>query len=260
MVYYIRSLLPVYLILFGISLVGRCIAFFERDSWVYDTVYGSAVVVFFISVFVTVSCAVAFSVIRYYKNMFTGEGYLTLTLPVSHEKHIFSKMLAAVAASVSSFLAVILAFLLFLPGGWMVEVFRAISYLVRELYQVAGFHLILYALELVLFLITNLGLQILVYYFCISLGQTFKKNRVLAAVGIYYGFYMILQFLSTFLSIVLNNIMENLPMDAILLWIEGNILQLIHGAILAATGANLLFALLFFAVCRYVLKRRLNLE
>lgn len=60
-----------------------------------------------------------YPVVRYNKNFFQNEGYLTFSIPASMEEHVFAKRIAAILCTVAMFLAVLLASLLalFISGG-----------------------------------------------------------------------------------------------------------------------------------------------
>ena len=51
MIYYIRSILPVYVILIGIAVMGRVIHIFESDHWIYSMVANSSLAAYMISIF-----------------------------------------------------------------------------------------------------------------------------------------------------------------------------------------------------------------
>lgn len=260
MLYYVRSLAPVYIILLGVSLVGRVVQFFESDSWVYSTVSGSALTAYVIACIAALGLATAFCVIRYYKNMFSGEGYLTLTLPVTYTQHLWVKLGAAMLTMVATLVAVAVSLLIFLNTEWLVELWKAAVYLSRDLVERAGAHLIFYLLEGILLLLALLVMEILTYYMCISLGQTVKKNRILAAIGIYYGFYLVTQILSTVFMIVTTFSVSALPMEEIERWIRAHVLEVIHGGLLSGTVLAVVVSMVMFLVSRWVLRKRLNLE
>ena len=72
---YMRSLLPFQLILLGIALLHRFVQLFENDGDAYWTFFSSSTAIFIIACIVTLVATVALCIARFYKNMFTGEGY-----------------------------------------------------------------------------------------------------------------------------------------------------------------------------------------
>ena len=95
-VYYLRSLLiylPVVLVIGGLSRLMVC---FESESGIYSLLLGSTLLMLYFGTLACVIITFILSIVRFYKNMFSAEGYLTLTLPVSKTTHLFVKLTTAV--------------------------------------------------------------------------------------------------------------------------------------------------------------------
>ena len=88
-------------IFFGVTLLTaafhRVLQIFEVNSIYYDIVNVSAIVLYAVSVLVCLAAPTVFGIVRFYKNLFTGEGYLSFTLPVTAAQHIWVKTLTASA-------------------------------------------------------------------------------------------------------------------------------------------------------------------
>jgi hypothetical protein len=257
-----RLLLPVYAILIGESILGRIMQIFESDSIVYITITVFSAIVYFISISAVFMLTTVFCVVRFYKNMFTGEGYLTMTLPVTAEQHIFSKLLISVAGFVASVIVVLVALSITALGEVLVEVFKAAGYLFDKMYQQIGFHSVVFIIEFIIVLLVIVAYQMLLFYGCISVGQLARKNRVLAAFGTYFALYVIEQILSTIMVIFvslqltwLTVLMEKLNLYAI-----NHPYVVVHGAIWIGIGIYVIIGAVFFFVSRYIIKNRLNLE
>lgn len=121
---------------------------------------------------------------RFYKNLFTDEGYLTLTLPVTPHQHFLSKVISGGLWMTLDYIVMMLSI--------------AIAVVVPEVVENADF--VLAEMSTVLempadrFLTFSLALGLvgcvtgsIFYYFCIALGQLFPKHRLLAAVIIYFA-------------------------------------------------------------------------
>ena len=260
MIYYMRSLLLVCVILMGIAVMGGIIHIFESDHWTYSIIANSSLAAYVVSIIVALVFVTIFIVIRYYKNMFTGEGYLTLTLPVTFEQHLTAKLLGAMTASIGTTIVIVISTLVFLGREWIVEIYKAVEYISAHVIEKVGGHFWLYIVELVILAIVSLVVEFLGYYMCISLGQLFRKRRVLAAIAIYYGIYLVLQVVATVTSIVVAIAMENIDLTAWEKWVEVHYKGLIHGCMIGGIIGSLLISIIAFFICRTVLKRRLNLE
>ena len=257
-----RSMLPMGLILMGMAFFTRIIQFFESDSDTYDIVFGSAIFMLVTAMVVSLIMSVVVSVKRFYTNMFTGEGYLTMTLPVTASQHILTKVSVAVVSVIATVIAVIVAGSIATMGEVLVEVFKAIDYLADQYFREIGGHGVAYIFEALISVIVFGASQLLLYYACISMGQRASKNRVAAAFGCYFAFYVITQILGTMLIIIVSNGPEwfyNLA-NSIADFAVNHPYAFVHYFIWAITlfyGAQ---AVAFFFVSRYIIKNKLNLE
>lgn len=260
MLYYLRSLLPVYIVLAGVALLGRFVEFFEADTTAYSILRGSSIFMLVIAILATLGLSFVFVIVRFYKNMYTGEGYLTLTLPVKSTSHLFVKFTSAVLVNVVSIIASVLAVCLFTAGDWLKEIVKAAAYIIKQVAEVAEGHLLFYCLEFIPLFLMMMTCSILMYYMCISLGQLFRKNRILAAVGVYFALYVINQIISTVLTAVYS-ISAMTWLDEILSsWTKQDYLAAVHVFFAAYFVICALLALVYFLISKFVLTKKLNLE
>lgn len=150
---YMRSLLPFQLILLGIALLHRFVQLFENDGDAYWTFFSSSTAIFIIACIVTLVATVALCIARFYKNMFTGEGYLSFTLPVTVHQHIWAKLLSAIICALVSVVAILLACSIVTAGDAFVELWKAICYLCNRAFDNIGGHFIAYIIEAVIMLV-----------------------------------------------------------------------------------------------------------
>lgn len=270
--YYLRILTPVYVILAVIALLGRVVLFFEQDDPVYYLTFGSSVAMFVLACFAALLLTTVFYVVRFYKNMFRGEGYLTMTLPATPAQHLFVKLLAAWLAELATLGWVLLCSCLLLVGPWLVEIVKAAAYIYNKTAQVIGAHLFFYILEYILVIMISMLPAIMTYYFCMCVGQLVRKNRILVSVGVYYGLYVLQQIAGTVFSVAFTIFTASIPPEKmeqfgevlgqwILKLVENNMIFYVpHVMILVTMIWPLLVAAFYFLVCRVILSRKLNLE
>lgn len=260
MFYYLRSLLPVYIVLAGVALVGRFIEFFEADTTAYSILRGSSIFMLVIAILATLGLSFVFVIVRFYKNMYTGEGYLTLTLPVKPTSHLIVKVTSAVLVNVISIIVSVLAVCLFTVGEWLNELVEAVIYIIKLLSETAEGHLIFYFLELIPLFLMMMISSILMYYMCISLGQLFRKNRVLAAVGVYFGLYVFYQVISTVLTTVYSISVMTWLEKILASWTKQDYLVAVHVFLAAYFVGCVIISFVYFLISKYVLTKKLNLE
>ncbi len=257
-----RGMLPVVLILLGMAFFTRILQFFESNSDTYDIVFGSAAFMLGAAIVISLIMSVVVSVKRFYTNMFTGEGYLTMTLPVTVTEHILTKLAVAVLTVIVTVVAVIVAISIATMGEVFVEIVKSVDYLAEMYFERMGGHGVAYIFEVLIAGIVLAASQLLLYYACISLGQRAKKNRVAAAFGCYFAYYVITQILGTVLIAIVANAPQWLYdlLDSIENFAFDHPFATVHYGIWGVTlfyGAQ---AVAFFFISRYIIKNKLNLE
>lgn len=257
---WLRVMPLIYGITLAIAALLRIVLIFENDSLYYGIVFGSAVFVFVVALMVTLASATVFGIQRFYKNLFTGEGYLTHTLPVTSANHLWVKVLTAVSFDISSVLVCILAGVIATAGEVFGEICKAAEYLLRMIPEEYIGHAAGWTAEfLVMFVIAMFSSQLL-FYLCICIGQLFRKNRVAAAVGVYFGLYAISQVLSTILTVVFAIMGENGVWDGILEQIAQHPVASVHIFLCGMIVLTALMNLVYFWICHWVVHKKLNLE
>ena len=137
-------------------------------------------------------------VVRYYKNFFTDEGYLTFTLPVSRTNLLNAKILMALiwlGATVAVCLlssvtySVIVDLIVpddtFMFGNLTAEIFELLLPSIKENFDI---NYLLFALEIGFLLIASAVSNILLLLMCITVGAVIvKRAKLVLGLGIYYG-------------------------------------------------------------------------
>lgn len=257
---WLRVLPLIYGITLAIAAMLRLVLVFENDSVYYTIVLVSAIAMLMIALIVTAASATVFGIQRFYKNLFTGEGYLTHTLPVTPAAHLWVKVLTAVSFDIASLLVCLLAGMVATAGEVFSEVCKAAVYLLGFIPQEIVGHVVGWTAELtVMVVVAALGSHLL-FYLCICIGQLFRKNRILAAVGVYFGFYMISQALSTVMMVVFVILGEAGVWDDILELAAQHPKASVHIFFVGVTVLSALFALAEYWICHRIIRKKLNLE
>ena len=199
-----RIMLPLLLLTFGTTIFGTAAlktineVVTPMENGVAQNVLSSSLyMVFGISVFVLCAFAVMaifFTVARFYKNLFTDEGYLTFTLPVNTSTIIMSKFWATVlwlAIAVVAIVACILIYVSFgnAPRG---EVFNTAFYkdfgdMLKVVMNKLDFSDALFLSEAVVCGILQIAHGVFMLFLAVTIGSIVaKKHKILASVGFYY--------------------------------------------------------------------------
>lgn len=186
------------------------------------------------------------SLSRFYKSLFTGEGYMTFSLPVSVTKLLIAKLLSAFIASLVGFV-VFVANIFILLSGLSAETFQEVMNFIASMFDQIGSifsYEPLLAIEIVILIIVLIPMSLLQYYFCFSLAQMSSKHRVGVAFGILIALTVVLSILNAYcLTPILNVAAEVSPHLSV--WLN----------IIVVAGLDVGY---FFAV-RYLLSHKLNL-
>lgn len=207
---------------------------------------------------------------RFYKHLYTDEGYLTFTLPVSRKQVLRSKTVNAIIWECILF-AVITVGLLFLllvvppmeNGGFGINPIVYTSIFGTALpaaWEAIGGWIIVFILMLVPLSLLSILSSISIIQFCITLGSVIvKKFKLLAAIGVYYVVTSVVStatsviswFASIFLSTGIITFLETASTNVICASVT--LILLIVCAIMAS------FAAVFYFATRNLLERKLNL-
>lgn len=198
----------------------------------------------FLGIMVSVIGSEIYLLFRFYKSKFTDEGYLTFTLPVS-SRQIFLASFANIAIW-----TLIISVVMFLSIGIMIvgglsgadidlgEGFRSMGDAFAQLQLDEPKYIILSILNAVF----SYAASIVVAMTCITVGSVLaKKHKILAAIGIYYGYSLVYSILSAILTV--SSAIDS-DMDSLML------LQLVVP--LAATVGG-------FFLSTYLMQKKLNL-
>lgn len=127
---------------------------------------------------------------RFYKSFFSGEGYMTLSLPATASQLIWSKLLSSLIVMAFGTVSCLLSacvFFIGLPGEFyaeMIEVFGELGQLISFAIQQEPMLLV----EAIIQFIAMLPAGLLVFYLVISIAQLFTtKNRKGMIFLIYFG-------------------------------------------------------------------------
>lgn len=158
---------------------------------------------FFAAMIATSFGIVIYLTVRYYKSMYTDEGYLTHTLPVKGRDLLLSKTIVMSVWNLISGIAVFVAMMIFYvimlfglttrTSIFTAEFMDALGEL-RELLNSPYFEGMWgFLASLGCMMLTGAVGGSLLIMGAINLGQMVRKHRILGAIGAYFGFYSVMQ-------------------------------------------------------------------
>ncbi len=198
--------------------------------------------------------------VRFYRNLYTEEGYLMHTLPVTKRQLVISKLLVHfVCMCITGILVCASVCLLLLPLMARITEDPSVSvfYLIKELTKsgTEAYGLLLPAVFILYVLASIIGQLsgILSVYCAVSLGQTFQKHKVMGSILCYVGIYFLLQTITTFAmtpQLVLS-IRNTTQFD---------LAAYLNGTLLTVSIISLFTGIVFYIITLHMMEKRLNLD
>lgn len=206
--------------------------------------------------------------VRYYKNMFTDEGYLTHTLPVTARQLLVSKVIVmsiweligsiAVLVSLAVFGGVTILSLASKEGEFASLVMNALKG-VGQLWNIPFFKdFQLFGISTVFMELVSCFSGTMIFIAAITMGQMIRKHRILGSVGAYFAISTVIQMIAV---IFMFPVMIKMVVDNDFLYrFETSpfsfycILWIIISIVYLAVGAGL------YVLSEYLLRRQLELE
>lgn len=260
-IYYFRSFgmfLPIVVV---IGVMARVFRFFEDSNIINQLAIVSSTAMLMVSCIALVLLSTVACVVRFYKNMYSAEGYLTFTLPVTNTEHLFAKLLSAMAFQAVCLMAAGLAIIIAFSGEILTAlVENIIAALDGAIFAFGAWNLMAFAVELLLVMVLGVAGNLLLYYACITVGQTAKKNRILMAFVAYFVYYIATQVIGTVVAMLVMVLGVSGVLDGLGFWLEENYILAAHlyfGVLIVITGA---LTAAFWFVTQKVMTKKLNLE
>ncbi len=257
-----RSTVPMFIVMGVVSVVCCVILYFtynfetEVESMIAAVLLVGGFLV--MGIFAIAAMLVVVSVltyVRYYKSLFTDEGYLTMVLPMEtttllHAKLLFALIWGAIGAAATFtglFVALILPTLLYdkevLTGT--IEVIRSLfSLFTGEPYMSA-----ILPIQIVALFVRSVE-SVFLTVASITVGAAvMKRRKILGAILFYFG--------GTFIRENVVSIFE-IIIDAILVETAGNLGIIIAGIFGIVISTAIILASYF--TCRHILNKKFNIE
>lgn len=195
----------------GLSFLGGyAVTLIRAPRDLPQVVDASAGLMLFISIFSLFAFVILSEIIilvRFYKNFFTDEGYLTFTLPVKTGSLINSKLIMSVAVTFTTLIVIAVNVCVILGIGFFdvivdKELFKYISEVIDEVVAEFGAYLFVYILEAIILFVLGVVFSLLLMFCCITLASIItKKGRVATGIAIYYGVNCVLSFVMEMIMI-----------------------------------------------------------
>lgn len=197
--------------------------------------------------------------VRFYKSMYTDEGYLTHTLPVTARQLLLAKGIHMAIWTALTSLAILVSFficgsmvILFLSPvrAELLEVWQELQLNWREL---VGFDTINIICSIIFMMIASIIYGTTMVMGSVSIGQNLTKHKILGSIGAYFALNTIVSMVSMValvpaMILQISNIERYNPFTNI------SIMYWVFGAVYLAISVGLYF------ISEYMTKKKLNLD
>ena len=155
--------------------------------------------------------------VRFYKNFFTDEGYLTFTLPVKRSTLFNSKLLTSFIYNTATAIVLVVSATVMMgiaPGigdsatalGGVIESIKSTFEWIKPFMdKQVVLWVVLYSIAAILYVLVMFVHETLLIFCAVTFGSLIaKKHKIIASVGVYYAVETILQIFWSIVSTVLS--------------------------------------------------------
>jgi hypothetical protein len=222
-----------------------------ENIWI-DMLTVSSLILYIGAVGIVFTLVFVLPLVRYYKNMLTSEGYLTLSIPVTPSAHILCKTLVAYIYQIGAVCSFALSILIIIIGEDAIELYEAFKGGFNDVFTQIFDEQPVVVLDIILLLITAVIspiASILHYYFCLSSGMLYGKHKLIGA--------LITNIIINMISSVLTGIIQFVLMPVFIFGSEPVLFLTIisFGSLLGLIGISAIF---FYATV-YLFTHKVNL-
>lgn len=193
---------------------------------------------------------------RFYKNLFTDEGYLMFTLPVKTWELVLSKLLVGMIWSFVCLLMIVISCIVLSLGAFtLMDLTQVVQNAYFDFYNEFNMNLNILIFEVVLSSVVNTIASILMIYMSIAIGHLFRQHPIVASFGAFIVVTIILQILgSVFMAFFAVGNLENQITEST------QAIATIQLFINGSTLCNVVLCGIFYFITQYIMKHRLNLD
>lgn len=254
-----KLLIPLNLVLVALTAIGAILlgtSVFQNDSLGMLAV--SSLLIYILSIFALFIITAVYLTVRYYKTMYSNQGYLTHTLPVSSTSIINTKILVSAFWSFVALCITICSVFVLVRVTAGDALYPAWKELCEALPQEMGISVTEFILLLITYIIICSFGGILMIFACLAIGQLFQQHRIIAAIVSYIIFYILQEIIATVTMalLVIGNTDNLVAMEESTV----NAGAFYSQTLWISAIESLLFAIVSFVICHYITKKKLNLE
>lgn len=264
--YEFRSTWKVQVLLIGILLAAAVLAGLSFLLPIWDTGWiglpFSAILLVLLFYFAIIAASIGSTIylaVRFYKSMYTDEGYLTNTLPVTARELLLAKTISMSLWRLVLTLATLGSIFLFITmmligGNGGTNILWEVGEQLHVLQDAFGMSGAFIRIALLLTVVSAFSSSI-VMIVSFAIGQLAKSHRILGAIGAYFGINAALSFVSTICTLpVMFRLMADGSLNRM------NIFSIYRLIFVSLIVAELVIGIALYFVSEYLVGKKLDLE
>lgn len=201
-------------------------------------------------------------VVRFYKSMYTDEGYLLHTLPVTKGQILVSKILVSTVWAFLIYIGMMISLLFIvsvISGESVFEIMKVLANIfvgLRDLLRVfmGSYSITWTVVACILYLILGIPMAVIIMFGAVSLGQLSSKYRVLMAILWYVGIMIVRGLLSFIIQVISYTALIFATGEEFIMSSYMNI------SLYSSLIINLLLAVGCYLASYYITSKKLNME
>lgn len=234
------------------------------DWWGADVILSATILLFYGAI---MCCAVGTSIylaVRYYRSMYSNEGYLTHTLPVTSNQLLLSKMINFSIWELLSIICVMFNIMLFVAFIALREVgyrslFESFRVVLADMQSIlsseytTGWELFM-VLTIILILVGTVSKSLL-YMGSVNIGQLWARHRVAGAILVYAGVTVAVQVVTQAAMIIFMTSADQLGMLQ-----NDYVFSFLNQVLVVSLLMQVVIGAVMYVVSLLILKKKVNLE
>lgn len=254
-----RLLLPINLAIIVLTILGcgmLSTSIFDSETSLFFAV--PLLILYILSILTFSSVTTIYIYVRFYKNLYTAEGYLMHTLPVTPMQLFHSKLLVACSWFCLNSLLTTLSFMaLGFAAGFHQAAINTNFGLSVSFADIFGYPLPIFLLWMLALLVVSAFSSILMGYVSILLGQQLERNKLAASIAFYFGIYMVTQTITSIAMMVPEFITIENTIDEEFTAIMSETFRMVFPMM---SIIYLVLGIAFYIICRVLMNRKVNLD
>ena len=242
-----RILLPIYCAVLGLAVYAKLIILFMKNNEsMFGYFLGTTIFALILAIAGGFFGSSIILMVRNYQSLFSKEGYLTNTLPVSADELIWSKIIVWVVTTLLNYAVVIMSILILVAGEVyytdVMDFFNMYSPFVEllgnwDMYMILSF----------ISLFIGMFQGVLLLLACIAVGHLCKP-RLICTIGIYFGVSFVLGILVNIVNMMITN------------YSLTNMSLLNPWTLVPSLIISIIMIIAEYVLTKYILKNKINLE